>query len=94
MKAGQPLQARVRCEDGYFVFELREKRATIDAPVETWGCTPLVTTRRGGFGLGLFHARQMLAVHGGDVNFDHDPAAGILTTRVTLPLVSESEHGG
>ncbi|MDB6154129.1 MAG: sensory box protein [Chthoniobacteraceae bacterium] len=93
-EAGQPIGARVRCEDESFVIELREKRAAIDAPVETWGSTPLVTTRRGGFGLGLFHARQMLAAHGAHVEFDHNPDAGILTTRVMLPLVSENEHGG
>ena len=68
------------------VLELREEKSAIPAPPETWGLEPLVSTRRGGYGMGLFHARRILAGHDGTVTFAFDPAAQLLTTRITLPL--------
>ena len=69
------------------MIELREqrKRRCLRRP-ETWGREPLVSTRRGGYGIGLFHARRLLAAHGGrSCEFSHDPAAAQLTTRIFLP---------
>ena len=85
-EAGRAIAACAAVQDGQFVLELREEKSAIPAPPETWGLEPLVSTRRGGYGMGLFHARRILAVHDGTVTFAFDPAAQLLTTRITLPL--------
>ncbi len=80
------ISVRIFAEGGRFVLELREAKSTPPVAPETWGREPLVSTRRGGFGMGLFHARRILAVHQGAVEYAYDPAAAVLTTRISLPL--------
>jgi len=87
-EAGRPIAACAAVKDGQFVLELREEKSAIPSPPETWGVEPLVSTRRGGYGMGLFYARRILAVHEGGVTFTFDPAAPLLTTRITLPLAA------
>jgi signal transduction histidine kinase len=85
---GRAVSVCVSAESGCFVLELREGKSALASPPETWGIDPLVSTRRGGFGMGLFHARRILAAHQGTVDFVFDPAAELLTTRLSLPLVA------
>ena len=85
---GRPISARISSEGGRFVLELREGKSAVPSPPETWGCEPLVSTRRGGFGMGLFHARRILAAHQGKVEYTFDPDAETLTTRLSLPLAA------
>ncbi|HEY3898088.1 MAG TPA: hypothetical protein VGM54_05710 [Chthoniobacter sp.] len=84
---GRPMEARVRARDKWLVLELVETKSSVASAPDTWGLEPLVSTRRGGFGMGLFYARQVLAAHGGEVAATFDPAAKLLTTRLSLPLV-------
>jgi signal transduction histidine kinase len=84
---GGPMEARVRARDNWLEMELRERKSSVSSPPETWGLEPLVSTRRGGFGMGLFYARQVLEVHGGEVVATFDPEAKQLTTRLSLPIV-------
>jgi signal transduction histidine kinase len=83
-----PIEARVGIEKGRLIIEIIEVKSSVSSPPETWGHEPLVSTRRGGFGMGLFHARQVLAVHEGTVVTTFDPAEKRLTTRVSLPLAA------
>jgi nitrogen-specific signal transduction histidine kinase len=83
----RPMQARVRAADKRLVLELVETKSSVAAPPETWGLEPLVSTRRGGFGMGLFYARQVLGAHGGEMAATFDPEAKQLTTRLSLPIV-------
>lgn len=85
---GRAVSARAAAQGGRFIFELREGKSAVPAPPETWGREPLVSTRRSGYGMGLFHARRILAAHRGTLEFTFDPAAGQLTTRLTLPLTA------
>jgi signal transduction histidine kinase len=85
---GRKIEASVLTTPGQFVLELREGKATLPSPPDTWGREPLVSTRRGGFGMGLFHARRILAAHHGAIEFAFDPAAELLTTRLSLPLAA------
>jgi len=85
-EAGRAIAASAAVKGGQFVLELREGKSALPSPPESWGLEPLVSTRRGGYGMGLFHARRILAVHNGTVNFAFDPAAQLLVTRIVLPL--------
>lgn len=85
-EAGAPVLARAATDAGRFCVTLRERKTALSSAPATWGAEPLVSTREGGYGIGLFHARQLLAAHGGGVEFTHDPASAHLTTRVFLPL--------
>jgi signal transduction histidine kinase len=85
-EAGRKIAASAVTKDGHFLIELRESKTVLSSPVDQWGVEPLVSTRRAGYGLGLFHARQILALHGADLAFDHDSTAGRLTTRITFPI--------
>jgi K+-sensing histidine kinase KdpD len=82
--------ARVFAQNAHLVLELQQRRETVDGPVDGWGRNPFVSARRSGYGLGLFHARQVLGAHGGDVEFVHTAQENTLTTRVRLPLASAS----
>ena len=85
-EAGAPVLARASVEGGRFCLALREHKTALPSDPAAWGAEPLVSTRDGGYGLGIFHARQLLAAHGGGVDFTHDPVAAQLTTRIFLPL--------
>jgi len=85
---GGEITARVFSEKGRFVLEIKEAKSALPSPPDSWGREPLVSTRRGGFGMGLFHARRILAVHEGGMDFAHDPDAQVLTTRLSLPLAA------
>ena len=85
---GEPVSAHATAAAGHFQIELSEHHAALPSAPATWGREPLVSTRPGGYGLGIFHARRLLAAHGGGVEFTHDPASALLTTRVFLPLAA------
>ena len=83
---GERVSAHAAVQAGRFQIELHEHHTALPAPPATWGREPFVSTRPGGHGLGLFHARRLLAAHGGGVEFTHDAVSAQLTTRVFLPL--------
>ena len=87
-------QAPIRCAvgaDGSAVVCTVEE-ALAEAPATDpagWGCAPLVSTRRGAYGLGLFRARRFLRAQGSRLTFHYASEAQTLTGTVTLPLASE-----
>jgi len=81
---GKAIAFAAHCEGALLFLELREEKTAPVAPGE-WG-TPLLSTRRGGFGLGLFHAGRVLAAHGGELTMAYDGEAAAVVTRMTLPL--------
>ena len=83
---GHRVSAHAAAKAGRFEIELHEHHAALPVPPATWGREPLVSTRPGGYGLGIFHARRLLAANGGGLEFAYDPATARLTTRVFLPL--------
>lgn len=73
------------CREGDEVtFALREpKSGTLDA--SKWG-EPLVTTRRGGYGLGLWSVRRLLEANHARITQHHEAEEGALMTRIFLPI--------
>ncbi len=81
-----PIRVQVATIDQRTVFLLRELQTAPPTvtPAE-WGRTPLLTTRRGAYGLGLFHARRCLEKQGGTLSVEYVINQNVLTTTVTLP---------
>lgn len=84
----RPIEARVSADHCHLIVELIESKTKVPSEPEGWGSEPLTSTRRGGFGMGLFHARQILVAHRGEVTATFDPKAERLTTRLSLPLAT------
>jgi K+-sensing histidine kinase KdpD len=80
------ITARAYVDHGRFVLELEETKRSVPSDPATWGVEPLISTRRGGYGLGIFRARGFLAAQSGELQFLHDSGRNLLLTRVTLPL--------
>jgi signal transduction histidine kinase len=78
------IEVQGRCENGSFVIELREKKTAKPEDTAEWG-QPFHSTRRGGYGLGLFYARSVIEAHGGELKIDYLQEIGILRTRIVLP---------
>ena len=72
---------------GAAVVTLRETPSPPPAiPPQAWGRSPLLSTRRGAYGLGLFRVRRILESQGGSYRVEYTAPDQTLTTRVTLPL--------
>lgn len=84
----RPIEVRVGADAGHLLIELIESKTSIPSEPKGWGLEPLLSTRRSGFGMGLFHARRVLDAHHGDVLATFDPKAERLTTRLSLPLAA------
>ncbi len=81
-----PIRVQVSAIDGGVSFLLQEPQQTEPTVTpEEWGRAPLLTTRRGAYGLGLFRVRRGLESQGGTLDVEYSSAQQSLTTRVTLP---------
>lgn len=82
---GEPAIAAVRRLGADVVFELREPKSH---PVDTagWGRRVFATTKRGGYGLGLWSARRLLEANHACLEQRHVDAEGELITRIILPV--------
>ena len=81
---GGTIMASARREGDEVIFELREPKTGAVDP-SAWG-EALVTTRRGGYGLGLWSARRLLAANLARIVQRHVPNEGALVTRIFLPV--------
>ncbi|MEI6561650.1 MAG: hypothetical protein WCO68_06140 [Verrucomicrobiota bacterium] len=71
--------------EGQAMLEVREPKETLqsDIPPEQWGTVPLRSTRSGGYGLGLYRARQIAEAQGGSLKTSFTGSE--LVTQITLP---------
>ncbi len=82
---GAQLTATARAAAGTVIFELKEpKKEPLDT--KSWG-QPLFTTRRGGYGLGLWSSRRMLQANGASLLQRYIPEEAALTTQIILPVL-------
>jgi signal transduction histidine kinase len=73
-------------QEGNVVFEVRQGRAQPVTGTGEWGRAPLTSSRRGGYGLGLFYVRRVLDSLGGTLNATYDPKSSELRVRLVLPI--------
>ena len=80
---GALLTVTARAADGTVIFELKEPK---NEPLDTssWG-QPLLTTRRGGYGLGLWTSHRMLQANGATLVQRYTPEDAALTSQIILP---------
>ena len=81
---GGPATASARREGGEVVFALREPKTT---PVDTvrWGRQLFETTKRGGYGLGLWTVKRLADANGATLARRNEE--GALVTHIALPVV-------
>jgi len=63
---GSKLEGRARVAEGKVIFELCERKATPVDPTE-WGFSPFCSTKRGGYGLGLWESDRLVRANGGEI---------------------------
>jgi len=79
-------------EAGNVVFEVRQGRTRPVTGLEQWGQAPLTSGQRGGYGLGLFYVRRILATLGGSLDPVYDAKSGELRVRLILPLKGQGRR--
>jgi signal transduction histidine kinase len=73
-------------EHGNAIFEVRQSRSQPASDAADWGREPLASSRRGGYGLGLFYVRRILDTLGGKLDPRYDADSGEIRVRLLLPL--------
>ncbi len=83
---GAELDASAAAQRGEAIYELRERQDRVLAP-EEWTDHPFHSTRRGGYGLGLFHAQRLVVAQGGSWSQQFKSTTKELVTRIALPVI-------
>jgi len=84
-KVGAVVKIAGVIRDGQTVIEVRERKQEFqsETPLEEWGLEPLRSTRPGGYGLGLYQARQVAEAQEGSLETSFEENE--LVTRIILP---------
>ena len=87
VEPGGQITAHAQVAGGRFILELTETKTLPPAgDPEAWGDDPFISTKRGGYGLGIFRAKSLLSVQGGELQISYDSGRNLLLNRVSLPL--------
>jgi signal transduction histidine kinase len=81
---GQSLSADATAKEGRVSFTLREPKEESVDPTG-WGQAPLTSTRRGGYGLGLWNLSRSVAASQGTVQRKFDSGKKQLVTTLSFP---------
>mgnify|MGYP001333818188 CR=1 FL=1 len=82
------LEVSAFVEGAEWVLQLREPKTDFspEQPPETWGLVPMISTRPGGYGLGLWLVRQCMQGHQGSLRIALGD--GVLCHQLRFPLAS------
>lgn len=75
----------VRIDGEFLVFRQAEKKKEPVAP-ENWGAIPFQSTKRGSYGLGIWHARRVVTVNGGTLSFRYEAEQQELIIELRFPI--------
>ena len=90
--AGSPIHVEVSTAGDRAIVTLHEPQPRRpDIAPQDWGRTPLLTTRRGAYGLGLFRARRSFEAQGGRLEVVYSAENQRLTTTVMLPITPQKQ---
>ena len=81
----EPIQILTQSDGASIVFQVSQKRTQPSGEIEQWGRDPLLTSRRGGYGLGLYYVRRIVHALGGTLDAQYDATTGRLKVRLCLP---------
>ncbi len=90
MPQGGPLTLAARHEDENVVIEVRDQGGGIPPEVQDKIFELYFTTKKGGSGIGLAQAYQIMQWHYGSVDFQSIPGSGT-TFRLRLPVASQPQ---
>lgn len=76
-------------DHGQMVFEVRQSRTEPVTDAQEWGREPLTSSRRGGYGLGLFYVRRIMDTLRGALDIGYDAKSRELRARLILPREQE-----
>jgi signal transduction histidine kinase len=82
----QPIRFSGWNEDKKVIFEVRQTRKEPVPDIEDWGRAPLSSSKRGGYGLGLFYVRRILVTLGGTLDPAYDGKSGEIRVRLIFPF--------
>jgi signal transduction histidine kinase len=79
------LEIRGSAENGNVIYEFREPKS---ASVQTalWGRAPFHSTRRDGYGLGLWEVRRLVEANNGKITHEYEPGTKQLLTSLRFPI--------
>ncbi len=84
-REGEPALASAMREGDQIIFELREpKHKAVDTA--TWGRQLFGSTKRGGYGIGLWNIKRLASANGATITHEYREADGGLITRVSIPV--------
>jgi K+-sensing histidine kinase KdpD len=83
--AETPVHLRVVSSEEGVVWSIEQHSPAPPSLVDQWGLTPLVSTRRGHYGLGLYRARRILHAHRASVAYRYDQGRQKVIAEVCFP---------
>jgi putative PEP-CTERM system histidine kinase len=87
-----PVTVRVHVEDGTVIISVADKGVGMDSDfVRNRLFQPFASSKSGGFGIGAFEARQLIAAMGGRLAVDSSPGNGTIFT-ISLPAAEPASE--
>ena len=77
-----PVCCRVAPLDGGVVWYIEQHAPAPPVMAEQWGRTPLVSSRRGHYGLGLYRVRRILQAHRASLSYRYEPETHRIVAEV------------
>jgi|ERR1700677_71399 len=84
--SGGHLHIGGRTESGNVIYEFFEPKSS-SLQTEGWGCVPFHSTKRNGYGLGLWETHRLVEANKGKITHEYLPGEKDLLTTLSFPAV-------